>query len=252
MLNLLIANKNLQNLQDLSNYIAQYMPDIRVSFWAKNGEEVINTLYQYHYDIILMEQKLPIYNGLEVLEKMPEFKKGHYKKSIIFLVPDQKMIVKLKSNNLIFDTILCTDSISSIISSLKKLVTNKKEYTENSYIKTKIINELQSIGFNLAHYGTHYLAEAILLITTFKYDAINLNKTIYPKLSTIYNKNINNIKTSIIIATNAAYENMDKYILKNYLRVPDTIKPTAKIIINSIVKKLNQELSKKDLQIRNN
>jgi len=240
MLNLLIANKNLQNLQDLSNYIAQYLPDIRIAFLAKNGQEVIDALHKYHFDIILIDQNLPIYDGLELLEKIPALERNRYKKSIIFLSPDAKLITKLKENDLVFDTILNTFSISSIISSLKKLISNKQNYIETSYVKTKIISELQNIGYNLAHYGTHYLAEAILLIITLKYDSTNLNKTVYPRLSEIYNKNLDNIKTCIIIATNAAYENMDKHILKNYLRVPDTIKPTAKIVINSIIKKLKQ------------
>jgi len=241
MLNLLIANKNLQNLQDLLNYISQYIPDIRVSYLAKNGKEVIDALYQYNYDIILLDFNLPEYNGLEILEKIDEFQKNRYKNSIIFLSNDPELITNLKSNELIYNSFLNTSALSTIIAGLKKMVASKQKVAETSYIKDKIVTELQNIGYNLSHHGTHYLAETILLISYYKYDSENLNKNVYPKIAETFNKTLNNVKTNIIHATDAAYDNMDKHILKNYLKMPDTIKPTAKMVINAILKKLNSE-----------
>ena len=238
MLNLLIANRNLQNLQDLLNYISLYIPDVRISYLAKNGREAIHALYDYHYDMVLIDYKLQFYDGLDILEKLPIAKQNEYKNSIIFLSNDITLAKNLKSHSMIFDSFLNTESFSVIISSLKKLVEVKQNNANTTYIKTKIINELQMIGYNLAHNGTHYIAESILLITTLNYDAENLSKNIYPKVSQIYHKSLNNIKTNIITATDAAYENMNKIILKKHLQIPDNIKPTAKMIINAIVHKL--------------
>ena len=74
MLNLLIANKNLQNLQDLLNYISQYVPDIRVSYLAKSLKEVISATAQYHYDIILIDCALSNYNEEKILKKHTKLK----------------------------------------------------------------------------------------------------------------------------------------------------------------------------------
>lgn len=238
MLNLLIANKNLQNLQDLLNYISLYIPDIRISYLAKDGREALHALNDRHYDIVLIDYKLPIYDGLDILEKLPLSKQNEYKNSIIFLTSDITLAKNIKSHNLIFDSFLNTESFSIIISSLKKLVEIKQNNANTAYIKTKIINELQTIGYNLSHNGTHYIAESVLLIATLNYDAENLSKNIYPKVSQIYNKSLNNIKTNIITATDAAYKNIDKIVLKKYLRIPDNIKPTAKMVINAVLQKI--------------
>ncbi len=238
MLNLLIANKNLQNLQDLLNYISQYVPDIRVSYLAKSLKEVISATAQYHYDIILIDCALSNYNEEKILKKLPEHAKSKYYKSIIFLTNNKDSLETLKTNDLTFDAILNTEPIYVIINSLKKIIATKKDEENTSTVKTKIINELQNIGYNLSHNGTHYIAESVLLIAKFKYDSENLSKNVYPKVSQIYNKSLNNIKTNIITATDAACKNMNKNIIKKYLKIPDNIKPTAKMVINSISKKL--------------
>lgn len=238
MLNLLIANKNLQNLQDLLNYISLYIPDIRISYLAKTGREAIYALNDHHYDIVLIDYKLPIYDGLDILQKLTIAKQDQYKKSIIFLTNDITLSKNILSHNMIFDSFLNTESFSVIISSLKKLVKSKQDNENNAYIKTKIINELQTIGYNLSHNGTHYIAESVLLIAAFNYDAENLSKNIYPKVSKIYNKSLNNIKTNIITATDAAYKNIDAIILKKYLKIPNNIKPTAKMVINAVLQKI--------------
>lgn len=239
MLNLLIANKNLQNLQDLLNYISLYIPDIRISYLAKTGKEALHALIDYHYDIILLENKLDFYDGLDIIERLPYEKRNEYKHSILFLSNDKKLNKNLKSHDMIFDTFSSTEPISTIISSLKKLVNSKQENSKTTNIKNKIINELQTIGYNLSHNGTHYIAESVLLIATLNYNSENLSKNIYPKVSQIYNKSLNNVKTNIITATDAAYKNIDKITLKKYLRIPDNVKPTAKMVINVILQKLN-------------
>lgn len=238
MLNLLIANKNLQNLQDLLNYISQYVPEIRVSYLAKNGKEILSAMNQYYYDIILTNYELSYYNGEEILNKVPEYAKEQYYKSIIFLTNDINLLEPLKNNDLVFDTFLSDEPLSKIICSLKELIATKENAESNTDVKNKIINELQNVGYNLSHNGTHYIAESVLLIAKFKYDSENLSKTVYPKVSQIYNKSLNNIKTNIITATDAAYKNMNKDIIKKYLKIPDNIKPTAKMVINTISKKL--------------
>jgi len=238
MLNLLIANKNVQNLQDLLNYISQYIPEIRVSYLAKTGEELMQAIKDYHFDMILMEQNLPIYKGLEVIEGLCEMNKQKYEKSVILLCKNEEINNDLQNNKIIFEAIPNTETFTFILSTLKRLVDFKLDKKNTVYIKNRIISELQNIGYNLAHIGTQYIIDSILLIAVLKYDYENLNKNIYPKICQKYNKDLNNVKTNIIMATDAAYRSVDAAVLKKHLRIPDNIKPTPKMVINCILKKI--------------
>jgi len=238
MLNLLVANKNLQNLQDLLNYISQYIPEVRVSYLAKTGEEVIKAIEKYHFDMILMDNNLPTHKGLYIINNLSEAHQNLYKNSIIFLCQDEEKIKYMKNRKVIFELILNPESITSILSSLKKLVEAKSDTSSPKYIKNKIIAELQSIGFNLAHCGTQYLLEAILLIAIHKYDCENLNKNVYPKICKKFNKTMNNVKTNIVVATAKAYDAIEPATLKRHLKIPENMRPTPKMVINCILKKL--------------
>lgn len=238
MLNLLMATKKLQNSQELLNSISQHIPDIRVAYLAKNGDEILRAIKKYHFDIILSDYKFSDYDWETISEKMSEYLQNKYAKSIVFLANNSTSLEELKNNKIIFASFYYNESISKIIDSLKKLTDIKKETESTTNVRIKIINELQNIGYNLSHNGTHYIAESVLLIAEFKYDSENLSKTVYPKVSQIYNKDLNNIKTNIITATDAAYKNMNKDMIKKYLKIPDNIKPTAKMVINTISKKL--------------
>lgn len=238
MLNLLIANQKLQNSQDLLNSISQYIPNIRVAYLAKKGDEILRAIKRYHFDIIVSDYEFSDCNWDTITEKMSEYLKSNYAKSIIFLAKESTLLEDLNKNNLVFTSFYYDESIFKIIDSLKKLIDTKKDSENITNVRVKIINELQNIGYNLSHNGTHYIAESVLLIAAFKYDSENLSKTVYPKVSQIYNKDLNNVKTNIITATDAAYKNMNKEIIKKYLKIPDNIKPTAKMVINTISKKL--------------
>lgn len=238
MLNLLIANRNLLNLQSLQNCISQYVPQARISCIAKNGKEVLEALNKYHYDLALIDMELPIYDGFDILQKVSEVGKIEYHKSFIFLSHNETIVKNLKSHYLTYDAIQDTEPFSRIITSIKSYVDSTSSEPKTSYVKTKIINELQNIGYNLSHNGTHYLAETVYLIATLNYDSENLTKNTYPKVSQIYKKSLNNIKSNIITATDAACKNIDKKVLEKHLKLSSDIKPTAKMVIYSILQKL--------------
>ena len=238
MLNLLIANKKLENSQVLLNYISQYIPNVRVAYLAKDAKELLQAIQKYHFDIIITDYELHEFSENNILINIPGHLKNTYTKSIIFLTNNIAQIKELNQNALVFDSFLKTEPISNVINSLKRIIDIKKENENTANAKVKIINELQNIGYNLSHNGTHYIAESVLLVAKFKYDSENLSKTVYPKVSQMYNKSLNNVKTNIITATDAAYKNMNREIIKKYLKIPDNIKPTAKMIINTLSKKI--------------
>jgi len=238
MLNVLIANKNLQNLQNLQNYISQYIPDIRIGYLAANGKEALEALNQQHYDIVLIDTNLPLIDGFELLHKLSSIKQIEYKNKFIVSTHSELMIKNLNKQELVYQAFLNTESFGTIIHILKKIVNVQKNEPDTTSVRNKILNELQSIGFNIAHKGTHYLAESVVLMATTEHNNENLSKYIYPKVSKIFNKDLNNIKCNITSATEAACKNITDEVLKNYFKLSTHIKPTTKMIIYTVLRKL--------------
>lgn len=238
MLNVLIANKNLENLQNLQNYISQYIQDIRIGYVATNGKDTLDALKQHHYDIILMDTNLPKIDGYDILQRLSSIKQVNMKNSFVVLTSNENMIKNLNNHELVYKVFKSNESLSMIVHTMKQIVDNSKEKDNIACIRNKIINELQTIGFNLSHKGTHYLAESVLLMATTEKSNENLSKYIYPKVSKIFNKDLNNIKCNITSATEAACKNITDDILLNYFKLSTHIKPTTKMIIYAILKRL--------------
>lgn len=238
MLNVLLANRNLESLQLLQNYISQYIPDIRVGYLATDGIELLEALNQYHYDIILMETNLPKKDGFDVLQHLSSIKKVELQKSFIVLSKNDTMIKNLNKHELVYKAFKSGESLNMILHTLQQIVDSKKVESETTFIRNKIINELQTIGYNLAHKGTHYLAESVVLLATTEKNNENLSKHIYPIVSKIFNKDLNNIKCNITSATEAACKNITDDILLSYFKLSTHVKPTTKMIIYSILKRL--------------
>lgn len=238
MLNVLIANKNLHNLQNLQNCISQYIPEIRVGYIATDGKDALSAINLHHYDIVLLDTNLPSLDGFNLLQSLPKIKQIEYKNSFIISTHSESMIKTLFKSNLVYDAFLDTEDFSKIISILKKFLSSHTSDSNISYIRNKVINELQIIGFNLSHKGTHYLAESVVLMATTERNKENLSKHIYPKVSEIFNKDLNNIKCNITSATEAACKSLTDETLCNYFKLSERIKPTTKMIIYSILNKL--------------
>jgi len=238
MINMLIANKNLHNLQNLQNCISQYIPDLRIGYIATNGKEVLEAIKQHHYDIVLMDTNLPVIDGIGVLQKLSTINKIEYKNSFIISTHSDAMVRNLNKHELVFKAFKNTENFSIIIRSIQQYIKIHKDVPKNTEIRNKIINELQLIGFNLSHKGTHYLAESVVLMATTEKNNENLSKCIYPKVSKIFNKNLNNIKCNITSATEAACKNITDDILENYFKLSTHIKPTTKMIIYTILRRI--------------
>ena len=69
----------------------------------------------------------------------------------------------------------------------------------------------------------------------------NLKKEVYPKIANKYNKTMHNIKCNINSAVNAMYFDCESQVIIEYFNFTKDFKPTAKLIINTIINKIENK-----------
>lgn len=91
VVNVLIADDNIHYARFLMNNINKNNKSIRVCYIAKDGKETINVINNLkNIDVILLDLQMPIYNGIEVIEKIND--KDRYKKSCIVISGDIDLV----------------------------------------------------------------------------------------------------------------------------------------------------------------
>ncbi len=68
MLELLVVDDNMYFSKTLINNVVQNNPNLRLCMIATDGQEALDIISQRKLDIILLDLKLPVCSGLEVLD----------------------------------------------------------------------------------------------------------------------------------------------------------------------------------------
>lgn len=242
MVNVLIADDNLFYARNLMNFINKENSNIKVIYITINGEETILKLNQEeNIDVILLDLKMPKLSGIEVLDMLAEEKKEKYKKSCIVISGEIDMISQIIQNEFVYSYILKTSDFTKIVNQINWLIEQKEAIKYDKYISKTIYEELCLLNFNFSHIGTKYLADTIYILV--KSNVENLSKEVYPILSKRYNKSILNIKCNLYSAVNSMYYDCESSILKNYFKFSEDMKPTTKLVANTISNKIKKRLS---------
>lgn len=235
MVNVLIADDNIDYAVNLMNYINNKNDEIRICRIAKNGKEALEILNaENNIDVILLDYKIPKCNGEQVLENIVN--KTKYIDSVIIISGEIESVIKMKKNEMIHSIIYKTTDMDMIIAKVNELFEYKESIKTSKILRKKIINELLYLGYDISHKGTQYLIKTIDYIA--KNPNINikkLEKEIYPQIAHIYNDSVHNIKCRINSATNAMYYNCEVNRLKSYFKLDTDTKPKVKTIINTII-----------------
>ncbi len=238
LLNVLIADDNIDYAINLMNYINEDNSIIRVCNIAKDGKKTIDILNnQKNIDIILLDYKMPIYNGLEVLEKIEN--RDKYVDSFIIISGEIESVIKMRQCDLVHSILFKTLSMEDIKNKIMQLVEYKEDIKENEDIDKKILNEMLFLNYNISLKGTKYLIDAIKYVYDNRNYLDNLEKFVYPKIAQKYNEKLCNIKCRIGKATMLMYCNCEIEKLKEYFNLDVDIKPKLKTIIDTIVRKIS-------------
>lgn len=161
MVNVLIADDNVDYAVNLMNYINDKNENIKVCNIAKDGKETLDILNNNtSIDIILLDYKMPFYNAEQILYRIKN--KEKYLHSCIIISGEIELVSNLKENDLIYSIIYKTISMNEIIRKINE-VCEYKEYINNSNVwKNKITKEMLYLGYDISHKGTQYLIKTII------------------------------------------------------------------------------------------
>lgn len=238
MLNVLIADDNIDYAINLMNYINEDNNIVRVCNIAKDGKKTIDILNnENNIDIILLDYQMPIYNGLEVLEKIEN--KDKYVDSCIIISGEIESVVRMRQCDLVHSILFKTLSMEDIKNRIMQLVEYKEDIKKAKDIDERILNELLFLNYNISLKGTKYLIDTIKYVYYDRDYLDNLEKFVYPKVSQKYNEKLCNIKCRIGKATMLMYYNCEIEKLKDYFNLDIDIKPKIKTVIDTIVRKIS-------------
>lgn len=233
MIKTLIVDDNLTFAKNLLNSSISKLKNIQLIYCAATYQESMNIILKNQIDLILLDLNLPDGTGNSIIENinlMNDIKKP----KIIVISSDISLINKLKNKTNIFRIINKTEGLKIIYEKLEKIVQDIQFENNYNEIEQITLNELINFGYNIKYRGTTYILEAIMYIYSCNdWDLINnLEKNVYKYIGFKHQKNINNIKTNIIKATNQRE--------KNKMR---EIELTPKLTINNILLKINREVN---------
>lgn len=233
MIKTLIVDDNLTFAKNLLNSSVSKLKNIQLIYCAATYQESMNIILKNQIDLILLDLNLPDGTGNSIIENinlMNDIKKP----KIIVISSDISLINKLKNKTNIFRIINKTEGLKIIYEKLEKIVQDIQFENNYNEIEQITLNELINFGYNIKYIGTTYILEAIMYIYSCNdWDLINnLEKNVYKYIGFKHQKNINNIKTNIIKATNQRE--------KNKMR---EIELTPKLTINNILLKINREVN---------
>ena len=136
MLDLLVVEDNIYFSKTLINSVVQNNPNLRLCMMATDGQEALNIISQRKLDIILLDLKLPIYSGLEILDFLRENQKNNYYNSIIVISGTTDMISEVVHNPFVYQYLTKGTGIENIMKTINTLC--KEKETEKLKLNTKI------------------------------------------------------------------------------------------------------------------
>ena len=225
MINLLIADSDQIFVKNIISKIVRKNERIRIVDIVSSTKEVLNVCKLTKPDIIIANVDIIDISKLNKIDYAPK----------LLLFTNSASIANSNSY------FLKTSSIKSIEKKINEIISQKDLATA----KNKVVSDFSKLKFNFSRIGTNLLIESILYSYENKESFIyeNLEKNVYPEIAKRHNTTAINVKWVIIKSVNEMY---DRNCIENSLDTvcsfffySNTIKPTAKIILTTMLVKLD-------------
>ena len=149
MINILIIDDNLDYATNLLNLIKSRSNDINVCGIAKNGKIALDLINnsKTRIDVILLDLKLPYYDGEYVLNKIID--KDKYEDSIVIISGEINLINKLHRNKMINAIISKSMGLDYLVQRINEIFCYKEKIKQSKIYRDKIIDELLLLKYNI-------------------------------------------------------------------------------------------------------
>lgn len=203
MINTLIVDDNLAYIKNILNTTINKFSEIHITYIATTAKEAINIISNNQIDLIFLDLNLPDKNGIYIIDQLKYL--NTIKTPYIIIISEDVQLMELINKRQISDIISKFENTDTIYHRIKKVIHEIKYNTNEKEIKNFVVSEMSNMGYNWKYKGTIYMLETILYIyQNNNMDLLdNLEKNVYKYISYKRGKNINNVKTNIIKATNA-------------------------------------------------
>ncbi len=235
MINILIADNDINYAVNLMNKLNEVNNDIKILNISDNENATLNIINNYdNIDLVVFALQMDKTEENNFFKKI--VKKDKYINCFIRLTDKQ---MKLEKNDYGFWAISeIKENLDKSIISINKLI-EEREIDEKNNKKLKVIKELEYLEYDLSLKGTQYLISAIEIIANHKLGEVyNLEKDVYPIITDLYNSTVHNIKNNVNRANNSMYLKCEIEKLKSYFGFNVDEKPKTKEIINTVVRKI--------------
>ena len=232
MISLLIADDNKNFDINLFNSIKKNYKEISVVGISVNGLDTYEKIKLFKPDIVLLDIKMPVLDGFQVIEKLVNEKITVPK--IILITAHYELLSSYNSSNLIYGILFKPINYYSLNRTLDSIIKEKNMDKFN----TKINNILSNFDFNVNSKGYKYLVESIKACLNSPYLISNLEKRLYPYIASQFAEaNPFKIKWAIEKSINSMYRYTNKEILEKFF--PNSKKLSPRFFIETIISKLS-------------
>ena len=126
MFTILIADDNIVFAKILVNTIIGKLDNLRIVKIATDEREALELMNSQNIDIILIDLKMPILSGAQVLSMLSEEKKKNYENSVIVITGEPSYIPEIIDNPMIFSIVSKgSGQTENILMNIKKLIDSK-------------------------------------------------------------------------------------------------------------------------------
>ena len=238
MLKILVIDDDPIQCKLLINYLSKASENIKIHNMAFTGKEALEIIEKSEINIILLDLKLPDISGIDIIKYIESKKLERYHNSIIVISGEKELVSKINGSSYIYDSLYKPINYKEIQTLINDIESERKIANN---VKNKIKNELNKLYYNPSYNGTKYIFEVIYQSYLRRnLDCNNLKNSIYHILASKYNTNVNNIHTNIKQATKSMFYDCPEDILKDYFNFDEAKKPKEKLVIATILNKIER------------
>ena len=124
MVNVLVVEDNFHYLKNLINILSDTNSKVKLYKISTDGKEAIDIIknQKNNIDIILLDLKLPKFDGIQILNCMESNKLVKFKNSVIVISGEMDLILQIRNNPYLFSYIAKTSGIDKILMEIENLV----------------------------------------------------------------------------------------------------------------------------------